>query len=702
MIGNYFARLTGSKRNLLALLASSVILTAGCANMSMAPTGTNPFSSPASLSGKIHGGNQPVTGAKVTLWFFGQSKPAVLAATTASDNLGSFSFTKDPVNGNAGDDGTTDTYSCPSDPTNDPLVYVLSQGGNTQNNGNPAQTNSAAAFIAIYGDCKELTASNFVFMSEVTTVATMAAAGQFFNPALDSFTADGTGQQKAIVDNLHNTIALLANSTTGFGVPSTALAANAAGDINPAVTVTATPEPGKINLLANIISACVNGATSSAAGCTSLFSAAAPPIRDTTNLNPPSNFPAAADTLQALYYMFTNPSSSSTANMTTLFGLAGGTGAPYQPSAPQPTDWTVGISYSSTSTCGTSSGGTGAFINSPIDVNIDAQDNVWIANSQTGGNLSAISATGAPLTCVNLDGGASAGGATPDSKGNIWFGAGTTMYRYTPATKTSVAFPVTVNPLGITADGLGNVYFTAVAGTTGTLYTLIGGATASSATPTPISTIVGPNPIRLMPDYLGCTGNPCVSNPVDIWVSSGSNFVSQVSPTASTGGGVLNGYLTTPFTVSGNSYGISVARGNDIFSSSIDSGAINLLAPSGGSWVTPATWPFTAAASAGISTPTALSIDPRLNMWIPNNANGASTGSLSAVTIHQTTQSPATGFQKDAAFLHSGRALAIDQAGNIWVAGDGNNFITEIVGGAVPLYQPYASGLANGRFQSIP
>src|ERR1700743_1187609 len=43
MIGNYFARLTGSKRNLLALLASSVVLTAGCANMSStAPTGGNP------------------------------------------------------------------------------------------------------------------------------------------------------------------------------------------------------------------------------------------------------------------------------------------------------------------------------------------------------------------------------------------------------------------------------------------------------------------------------------------------------------------------------------------------------------------------------------------------------------------------------------------------------------------------------------
>jgi hypothetical protein len=406
-------------------------------------------------------------------------------------------------------------------------------------------------------------------------------------------------------------------------------------------------------------------------------------------------FTAATDTLQALYYMFTNPSSSSTANVATLFGLAGGSGAPYQPSAAQPTDWSIGISYSSTSTCGA----VGGFINSPVDVNIDARDNVWFANSQTGGNLSALSAAGEPLNCVNLDAGASAGGGTVDQNGNIWFGAGTTLYRYNPSTRVSLAFPVTVNPLGITADGQNNVYFTAVSGATGTLYQIPLGVTAASAvTPLPISTLVGPNPIRLMPDFQSTT---LASN---IWVSSGSTFVSQVEPTSSTGGGVLNGYLTIPFAVSGNSYGISVARGNSIFSSSIDNGAINQLTFSSGTgtWITPAGWPFTAAASAGISSPTALAIDPRQNMWIPNSANGASTGSISAVTIHATAQSPATGFQKDAAFLHSGRALAIDQAGNVWVVGSGNNFVTEIVGAAVPIYQPYAAGLANGRFQSIP
>ena len=188
----------------------------------------------------------------------------------------------------------------------------------------------------------------------------------------------------------------------------------------------------------------------------------------------------------------------------------------------------------------------------------------------------------------------------------------------------------------------------------------------------------------------------------NIWVSSGSNFVSQVSPTTSTGGGVLNGFVTTSFPVSGLSYGISIGRGNNVYTTASDTGAITQLAFNGATWIIPNGWPFLNAASAGISSPTQLSVDGRQNTWIPNNANGSSTGSISSVSVDSTALSLTTGYQKDATFLHSGRALVVDQAGNIWVAGDGNNFITEFVGGAVPIYQPYAAGLSNGRYQQIP
>src|SRR5206468_8120310 len=152
---------------------------------------------------------------------------------------------------------------------------------------------------------------------------------------------------------------------------------------------------------------------------------------------------------------------------------------------------------------------TGSFISSPTDINIDAQDNVWFGNAETGGNLSAISAAGAPLFCVNFDAGASATGGTVDANlvgpnnysPNVWFAGPSTMYRYNPNTKATLAFPVGVTPLAITPDGAGNVYFTAVAGTTGSLYMLPAGATAPAAVaPVEISNTIGPIPARLMAD----------------------------------------------------------------------------------------------------------------------------------------------------------------------------------------------------------
>jgi hypothetical protein len=94
-----------------------------------------------------------------------------------------------------------------------------------------------------------------------------------------------------------------------------------------------------------------------------------------------------------------------------------------------------------------------------------------------------------------------------------------------------------------------------------------------------------------------------------------------------------------------------------------------------------------------------IAVDGRANTWIPNSGSP----SLSEISFFgPNALSPTTGFQKASSYLNASNALAVDQAGNIWIGGTGNNFITEIVGGAVPLYQPYAVGIAIGRFQAVP
>src|SRR5438552_4391236 len=135
----------------------------------------------------------------------------------------------------------------------------------------------------------------------------------------------------------------------------------------------------------------------------------------------------------------------------------------------------------------------------------------------------------------------------------------------------------------------------------------------------------------------------------NIWVSSGAGFISQVSPTATTGAGVLNGFLTTTYSAPlGNSYGISLDHNSDVFISAVDSGAIIQLAHSGPTAWTPAggSWPFTAA-SAGISGPTGIAVDGRANTWIPNSL----TPSLSEISFFGPNPlSPATGFQKSSSY----------------------------------------------------
>ena len=371
-----------------------------------------------------------------------------------------------------------------------------------------------------------------------------------------------------------------------------------------------------------------------------------------------------------------------------------------------PTDWSIGVSYASTGPA--SACDTGNFISSPTDINIDSNDNVWFGNAQTGGNLSAISAAGAPLFCVNFDIGASASGGTIDAYSpasdiyspNVWFAGPSTMYRYNPITKALLAFPVGVTPLAITADGAGNVYFTAVTGGTGSLYQLPGAASAvTPVAPLQISNTVGPNPVRLMADDTSATPQ---LTPGNIWVSSGSSYISQVSPTSATGAGILNGFLSTPYggPTGSSSYGLTLDAKGDVFVSASDTNAIFLLAHDGPATWTPAAggWPSTGAA-AGVSGPKGIAVDGRANTWIPNSASP----SISEISFFGANPlSTSTGFQKAPSFLNASNTVAVDQAGNVWVAGTGNNFITEIVGGAVPLYQPYAVGIAVNRFQQIP
>ncbi len=688
MKGSKFSRSQGSSAALMALVASGALFTAGCANMATTATSVATSSAATTVTGKLYGGNQPVAFATVNLWYAGQgpSAPASIGATTttANDGAGSFSFIQNPTNGQP---GVGNTFSCP---TNNAYVYLVATGGNTLNTGNPAINNSASVFLAPLGLCSKI--SGFVNMSEVTTVATMAALQQTSTSALtaEAFATDGSGTAFRAMGNAIDLISNLVDFSTGKAVTSKPLPYGliTAGVGATTSAVTGTPETSKINLIANIISACVNNASASASACTTLFANATPPTPSTTSL-PNGSFPAATDVLQATYYMLSNPTDGSTTNLANLFNLSPAVGAPYQPTLTSaPTDWTIAISYSSSSTCGTNSG---HFINSAQDLAIDAFGGVWLANKEAGvGNLTQLGPTGVPVTCIALGTGAYSGVTIDTASGlnNIWVtdAGASNVYRYKPGTSSFLAFPTSSAAAGISADGAGNIYYSSPVDAK--LYELPQAMNASAAvTPVAVATGIGSAPARVVVD-----GTKAV------WTTSGSTFVTRTaSSTPNTG----TGFTSTQFTDLAPNYGLAVSAvvagpTNYVFTGAQGSNnSLSQFSGLGTSYTSASGWPVT-----GLSTPTAVVTDGAQNVWALNNASGSN--SLFAIGANKQAISPSGGFVKSASYLGGGRSMVIDQSGNIWIGLDGSNSITEVVGAAVPVVQPYSTGINAGTFQTIP
>ena len=685
------------KTHFAALLASSALFTAGCSNMSTTAPDA-PVSGEATFVGRVHGGNQAVSQAAVQLWAVGQGSGPGQGATlyaqtqTANDGTGSFSFVKNTSGTQSGSSGNS--YSCPtSGAPFDPVLYVYSRGGNTTGTGTGIQ-NTAAAFLAPVGLCSQVTNATFVDVSEVTTAATVAAVGQFINPATDQIGNDAIGVAYQAIVNAFATIPNLVNAATGIANSTTTIAGSGTGVGG--VTMTVTSPTTTVNTIANIISACVNQATqTSGTSCSTLFTNAIPPATVARTSQPTATFNAAQDTVEAALYMYLNPTDGSTANRTNLFNLQQAVGAPYQPTlSAMPTDWLLPITYTSSSTCGTNS----TFFSHPYDMNVDINGNLWIAN-KAGTNAATveISPNGLPEACVSL-GSSSMGGGVIDTNGSVWTAdsVGGAIYAYNPSGGAIRTFTVPTgggSPLAIVADGTGNIFFSTVNGTTGSVYEIINAANVNNtSSPVLITNAVGPNPARMFPD-----------SAADIWVTSGSSFVTELQFT--TGQGNVHNFLPVQFNVAGPTYGIIVGPANRIFITSQDAGStLTILQPSGNSYAIQTT---STGNIGGLNKPTGIWIDGGVNSWVGNNT--AETSGLYAASEIATDGTAVSasgtngGYQKLASAIGAARNTMVDPIGNVWIVNDNlPNSVTELLGAAVPIYAPYSAGITNGRFQSIP
>ena len=296
------------------LLLSSILALTGCAfQQNASPTAT----AGVAFQGRVHGGQQPVTGAHVYLMQattagYGNAATDILTTGVGSDTVGTYVTTD-----TNGDFAISGDYSC----TPNDQVYVLATGGNP---GLPGSVdNTSLAMMAVLGNCPAsgnfASAVPYIQLNEVTTVAAAYALGAF----MSSPTQVSSSSTNAAVGlaNAFATAGNLASITSGQALATTP---NGNG-IAPQTT---------INTLANILATCVNS-NGTVAGptnptpCYSLFNAA------------PNGSTIPADTITALLNIVHNSSN----NVEGIYGLQSAT-APFGPNlATAPTNFGLSLTF---------------------------------------------------------------------------------------------------------------------------------------------------------------------------------------------------------------------------------------------------------------------------------------------------------------------------------------------------------------------
>ena len=176
-------RLAAASRSMVLFL--SVLVLAGCSTSPMvtSSTETNPVQG-AAIRGRVHGGQNPVSGASVYLYAvgtggYGGNGIAASSSNASTSLLNSSVLSQTPAGGKDGSNNyyaTTDSngnfsisgdYTCPSANTQ---VYLYAVGGNPGLA--PGTNNSAAGLLAGLGSCGSLSSSTFVTVNEISTAAT--------------------------------------------------------------------------------------------------------------------------------------------------------------------------------------------------------------------------------------------------------------------------------------------------------------------------------------------------------------------------------------------------------------------------------------------------------------------------------------------------------------------------------------------------
>ena len=702
-------------------LTAVQLLVTGCGMGALSPTGVDAESQGAEFTGVVHGGQNPVTGATVTLWAFGETgygSAATSLATATTDSNGNFAF-----------QGTGTAYTC----TGTQYLYITSQGGNAGGGDNSAI--SLMTILAgpnatgvLQDTCALVkSAKPAITINEVTTAASIFALQQFFNASAESGSVVQFGTSATNVTGLTNALLSLGSVLNlAAGTVNTTYQPYGVATISSShLNITATPEQQKIYLIADILAACVNSTGSSSSECTTLFdNAMPPPTPAATTLGSGASYPTASDTLLAGYYMAVNPINASTAGVANntkignLYGLASGT-PPFVTTAPQPTDWSIAVTYGSSVENGAT-----YVVSEPSNLSIDANGNVWFISTTSSSveTLSVLNNTGG-LAATSLTSLAPFQGLALDSNGvgyiarssntkyvyGVTLGSGSFTEKYALFTDSVSAADVTPS---VFAAGGTDIFFPVVANDY--VYEVSNEAQAGSpyigsgtATATALTAVNDSNAIS----GLTAASGMAVDSSSHLWVAgTGNNTLYKMSypaypvssgtaPTAYAGG-AFNAPSSVAVDHSGN---VWVANGTG---GTPADGFLTEL-PS----ATPVAVNDTTVDDGGVNYPTGVAVDGAGNVWVASSGVGT-TLATPTVSEFALVGGTLTAFSPLVGFTHSYNApgsIAIDASGNVWVANAGGvatatvpGTVTEILGAAVPVVTPIALGVKNGTLGTLP
>ena len=169
------------------------------------------FDSPAAgtaFSGRVNGGQQPISNAQILLYEAGSSGAGIgavnlLTGQVFSNAQGNFTITND--------------YTCPSASTQ---IYLVAQGGNPGLTG--PNNNPSILLAAALGDCSNLSEpSYFINVNEVTTAAAAWALAPFLSPGgiVGSSSTNAVGLRNAFA-NANKLVNIAMGTAPGPALPA--------------------------------------------------------------------------------------------------------------------------------------------------------------------------------------------------------------------------------------------------------------------------------------------------------------------------------------------------------------------------------------------------------------------------------------------------------------------------------------------------